>query len=84
MKGLKNNGTLLCSPALGPSLLPWDPMAQNNTTKHAHTDGHGNSMTESAQWGRFSEHLSFTEFLVICKGDLLFEGKVEDLPNLEA
>ena len=22
---------------------------------HWHTDGHGNSMTKSAQWGRFSE-----------------------------
>ena len=27
------------------------PMAQTDR----HTEGHGNSMTESAQWGRFSE-----------------------------
>ena len=28
------------------------PMAET----HRHTDRHGNSMTESAQWGRFSEN----------------------------
>ena len=28
---------------------------RRHTNKHTHTDGHCNSMTESAQWGRFSE-----------------------------
>ena len=31
-------------------------MAQTDRQTHTHTDGHGDSMTESAQWGRFSEN----------------------------
>ena len=31
-------------------------MAQTNTETHTHTDGHCDSMTESGQWGRFSEN----------------------------
>ena len=33
------------------------PMAQNNTQTNKHTDGHHNSMIESAQKGRFSEKM---------------------------
>ena len=32
--------------------------ASNGANRH--TDGHGNCMTESAQWGRFSEKLAWT------------------------
>ena len=31
-------------------------MAQNHTQTHRHTDGHGDSMTNSAQWGRVGEN----------------------------
>ena len=34
------------------------PMAQN----HRQTDRHGNTMSESAQWGRFSEKLVGTAY----------------------
>ena len=40
-----------CFAPLGPPLLPWDLMAQTNTQNH----GHGDSMTNSAQWGRVGE-----------------------------
>ena len=30
-------------------------MAQTRKQKDRHTDGHGDSMTELAQWGRFIE-----------------------------
>ena len=42
-----------CFAPLGPPLLPWDLMAQKDTQ----TDGHGDSMTNSAQWGRVGENL---------------------------
>ena len=32
------------------------PMAQTNRQTHTHTDGHGDSMTESAQWGLINEN----------------------------
>ena len=51
MRGLKNNGRLLAP--LGPPLLPWDLMAQNHTQNHTWTDMV--TMTQWAQWGRFSE-----------------------------
>ena len=40
-----------CFAPLGPPLLPWPA----GTRWHRTTHGHGDSMTESAQWGRFSE-----------------------------
>ena len=52
MRGLKNNGRLLCSP--GTSFAPLGPDGAN-TQNDRQTDGHANSMTESAQWGPFSE-----------------------------
>ena len=42
-----------CFAPLGPPLLPWDSMAQ----AHRQTDGHGDSMTNSAQWARVGENL---------------------------
>ena len=38
-------------------------MEQPNRQTDKQTDGHGNSMTESAQWGRFSENAA-TKFNV--------------------
>ena len=35
------------------------PMAQTNKLTNTHTDGHRDYMTESAQWGRFSEQKDF-------------------------
>ena len=32
-------------------------MAQTDTQNHRQTDGHGDSMTNSAQWGRVGENL---------------------------
>ena len=32
------------------------PMAQTNRQTNRQTDGHGDSLTELAQWGRFSEN----------------------------
>ena len=32
------------------------PMTQTNRQTEPQTDGHGDSMTESAQWGQFSEN----------------------------
>ena len=34
-------------------------MAQNHRQNHRHTDGHGDSMTNSAQWGRVGENHFF-------------------------
>ena len=31
------------------------PMAQTNRQTHRHPGGHGDSMTETAHWGQFSE-----------------------------
>ena len=47
-----------CYAALGPPFFPQDSMAQNHTPTDRQTDGHGNSVNESAQWGRFIEKLS--------------------------
>ena len=41
-----------CFAPLGPCLLPWDLMAQTDTPTH----GHGDSMTNLAQWGRVGEN----------------------------
>ena len=35
-------------------------MAQTDTQKDTQTDGHGDSMTNSAQWGRVGENLPTT------------------------
>ena len=35
--------------------------APNGANTHRHTHGHGNSMTESAQWGRLSEKPMITK-----------------------
>ena len=32
-------------------------MAQTNKHTNRQTDGHGDSMTESAQWGKFSKNM---------------------------
>ena len=37
-------------------------MAQTDKQTDKQTDGHGDSMTELAQWGRFSENYDFTLF----------------------
>ena len=37
-----------------------DPMAQTDKQ----TNGHGDSMTESAQWGQFSENMKFARCLL--------------------
>ena len=42
-----------CFAPLGPPLLP---MGLDGADRQ--TDGHGNSMTESAQWGQFSENVN--------------------------
>ena len=44
-----------CFAPLGPPLLPWDLMAQTDRQ----TDGHGDSMTNSAQWGRVGENYEY-------------------------
>ena len=60
MRGLKNNGRLLCSPGTS-----FAPLGLNGAEPH--TDGHGNSIKESAQWGQFSEkktYLDTSQFLL--------------------
>ena len=48
------------------------PMGQTHKHTNKQTDGHRNSMTKSAQWGRFSEkgnsasHTSITTFQRTC------------------
>ena len=53
MRGLKNNGRLLCSPGTS-----FAPLGLDGANKHTdrQTDGHGDSMTNSAQWGRVGEN----------------------------
>ena len=46
-----------CFAPLGPPLLPWDLMAQTHRHTYLHTDGHGDSWTDSAQWGRDGERV---------------------------
>ena len=53
MRGLKNNGRLLCSP--GTSFAPLGLDGANRQTD-TQTDGHGDSMTNLAQWGRVAEN----------------------------
>ena len=48
-----------CFAPLGSPLLPRDSMAQTHT--HTYTHRHGHSMTESAQWGRFSENINIIQ-----------------------
>ena len=49
-----------CFTPLGPPLLPWDLMAQTDTQTDTQTDGHGDSMNNSAQWGRVGENFTLT------------------------
>ena len=54
-----------CFAPLGPPLLLWDLMAQTERQ----TDGHGDSMTNSAQWGQVAENEAYNtiaSFLGIC------------------
>ena len=49
MRGLKNNGILLCSPGTS-----FGPLGLDGANKQTNT--HGDSMTNSAQWGRVAEN----------------------------
>ena len=48
---------LISGPMRG--LKKLQPMAQTNRQTEKQTGGHRDSMTESAQWGRFSENKGF-------------------------
>ena len=45
-----------CFAPLGPPLLPWDLMVQTHKQTDTHTNGHDDSQTNSAQWGRVGEN----------------------------
>ena len=54
-----------CFAPLGPPLLPWDSMAQTYIHTYIHTYGHGDSQTNSAQWGRVGENIKYTTKLEV-------------------
>ena len=53
-------------------------MAQTEPQTHTHTDGHGNSMTNSAQWGRVGENDVFSFWLRpnVTKANIYIQGNI--------
>ena len=58
----------------GLKILPL--MAQTNRQTHTQTDRHGDSMTKSAQWGRFSENSldGHSSFSYLCNHDAVYRA----------